>query len=132
MEAVWLWRQFPRQIANDLSRFHHRRIAEWHQEKMSSYELLELLEFMPEQGVFQKAIRCGEFSEEEQVSRHIASELARLRATMHAVHGGESYTPKVFLTMAEYRELAEDAESAEEGRESIYQFADRSSKGSVA
>lgn len=95
---------------------------------MSSYELLELLEFMPEEGAFKRAARCGEFSETEQVWRHIASELARLRATMHAVHGGERYNPKVFMTLAEVKEIQREAESAEELRESVYAFADRTDK----
>ena len=95
---------------------------------MSSYELLELLEFMPEEGAFQRAVRCGEFSGDEQIQRHIASELSRLRATTHIVNGGEAYSPKVFLTLAEIKELQADAESMEETRESVFQFADRTEK----
>ena len=122
LEALWLWRQFPRQIASDLSRFHRRRIAEWHQGAMSSYELLELLEFMPEEGALGKAVRCGEFSESQKVWRFIATELSKLRAGYHAVHGGEKYVPKVFLTLAEYEEMVDDAESAEQSREAVFWF----------
>lgn len=42
MEAMAFWRVFPRQIASDLRRFFHAHIADWHQGRMSSYELLEL------------------------------------------------------------------------------------------
>lgn len=122
---MWIWKQFPRQIASDLSQYHRRRIAEWHQGDMSSYELLELLEFMPERGALKTALRKGEYSEEEQVWRHVANELAKLRATMHAVHGGKQYSPKVFLTVAEIREMADDQEAAEQRREDFFAFADR-------
>ena len=95
MEALWLWKQFPKQIASDLSRFHRRRIAEWHAGDMSSYELLELLEFMPEHGAFQTALRGGAWSETEMVAAETYNELARLRASYHAVNGGErsAYEP---------------------------------------
>jgi hypothetical protein len=92
---------------------------------MSSYELLELLEFMPEKGAFKSAARGGEYSEEEIVWRHIASEIARLRATTQAVHGGERYAPRVFLTVAEAKEQRQEAEEMEEMRESVYSIADR-------
>jgi hypothetical protein len=125
MEAVWLWRQFPRQIASDLSQFHHRRIAEWHAGTMSSYELLELLEFMPERGAFKTAVRGGEYSEEEMTWRLISNELARLRATMHAVHGGKKYDPPILLSKMAQRAEIEESEAAAERREEIYSFADR-------
>lgn len=128
MKALWVWKQFPRQIASDLSRYHHRRIAEWHSGVMSSYEMLELLEFMEPKGAFKTAVRDYEYSEEDQVWRYIATELAKLRATMHAVHGGERYVPKVYMTLAEMRENMVEAEQAEERREEIFQFADRSSR----
>lgn len=124
-EALWLWRQFPRQIASDLSRFHHRRIADWHDGTMSSYELLELLEFMPDDGAFKAAMRNGEFSHDQQIWRYIATELAKLRATTHVVHGGESYSPRIYPTLAEMKEMADEAERVEEARESIFAFADR-------
>src|SRR5688500_8954381 len=71
MEALWIWSQFPRQIASDLSEFHHRRIAEWHQGFMSSYELLELMEFMNDRGAFKTAARGGEWSKEEAIWTHV-------------------------------------------------------------
>lgn len=128
MEALWIWRQFPRQIASDLSQFHHRRIAEWHQFAMSSYELLELLEFMPEHGAFKTAARGGEYSEDQLVWRHISNELARLRATMHAVHGGKRYDPPILQSRSEQRAEIKSAEQAAERREEVYAFADRSTK----
>ena len=95
---------------------------------MSSYELLELLEWMPERGAFKSCARGGEYSEEEITWRHIANELARLRATMHAVHGGHRYDPLLLLTKVEQRANEEEAEAAEERREDFFSFVDRSSR----
>lgn len=92
---------------------------------MSSYELLELLEFMPEEGAFRNAVRGGEYSEDQITWRHIANELARLRATMHAVHGGQRYEPPLLKSVSEIRHEQEVAEAAEERREGIFAFADR-------
>lgn len=91
---------------------------------MSSYELLELLEFMPERGAFKTAARGGEYSEEELTWRHIANELARLRATMHAVHGGQQYDPPVLSSRAEQIDEFEDAMATAERREDFFGFAD--------
>lgn len=99
---------------------------------MSSYELLELLEHMPERGAFKTAVRGDEYSEEEITLRHLANEVARLRATMHAVHGGQRYDPPLLMTKKEQREEVEDLEAAEERRETFFAFADRSSAAKVA
>lgn len=92
---------------------------------MSSYELLELLEYMPDKGAFKTAVRGGEFAEDELTWRHIANELARLRATMHAVHGGQRYDPPLLLSHSEQIAEIRQAEAAEERREDFFAFADR-------
>lgn len=125
LQALYVWRQFPREIASDLSRFHHRRIAEWHAGTMSSFELLELIEFLPEKGAYQTASRGGEYAEDDLVMRHLANEVARLRATMHAVHGGQRYDPPVFSSKAAMEAEIEDLEATEERREDAFSFADR-------
>lgn len=122
---MWVWRQFPRQIASDLSRFHHRRIAEWHRGDMSSYELLELIEFLPADSAYSIARRGGEYSEAELTQRHLANEVARLRATMHAVHGGQRYEPPILKSRAALIDEQEDAEASEERRDAVFTFADR-------
>lgn len=96
---------------------------------MSSYELLELLEYMPESGALKKALRSGEYSDDEIIWRHIANELSKLRAITETVHGGKNTTMRTFPTLAELREQVEEAEAAEERREDFFSFADRSSKG---
>lgn len=92
---------------------------------MSSYELLELLEFMPEQGAFKTALRGAEYSEDQITWRHIANELARLRATMHAVYGGQRYEPPLLLTKAEQRDRLSELEETAERREDFFSLADR-------
>lgn len=92
---------------------------------MSSYELLELLEFMPEQGAFKTALRGGEYSEDQITWRHAANEIARLRATMHAVYGGQRYEPPVLLTKAEQRREQAELEETAERREDFFSLADR-------
>ena len=126
MQALWIWRQFPKQIASDLSEFHHRRIAEWHDGSMSSYELLELLEYMREEGAFKTALRDGEFCERDLVWRLAATEAARLRSIMQTVHGGKDTDIRTFPTMAEIRESMQDEEEFQDRREDFYAFATRS------
>jgi len=94
---------------------------------MSSYELLELMEFMNDRGAFKTAARGGEWSKEEAIWTHVANELAKLRATLQVVHGGRdaAYAPMLFLSPTELREMTEKAEEQEEVRESIYSFADQ-------
>lgn len=92
---------------------------------MSSYELLELLEFMDEEGAFPTALRGGEYSEARLDIRYLANEVARLRATMHAVHGGQRYEPLELLSKAQQRIEAEDAEETAERREDFFALADR-------
>lgn len=56
LEAIKLWRLFPSQIASDLQiHCHGRHIREWHQGEMSSRELLELLDGLPESSRFKEA-----------------------------------------------------------------------------
>lgn len=130
LEALGIWRQFPRQIASDLSQYHGRRIAEWHSGDMLSFEFLELVENLPERGAFKTALRGGEYSDEELTFRHLANEVARLRATMHAVHGGQKYTPPTLKSKAELRAELVDAEQSEDRREDFFGFADRTPESS--
>jgi len=128
MEALWIWRQFPRQIASDLSQYHHRRIAEWHDGTLSSYELLELIEHLPERGAFKTAGRGGELCLQDQMLRYAANEIARLRATIHIVNGGKRYEPFTFLSLAEQREIYEEEMAVADGREVMYSYADRTER----
>lgn len=42
LEALKIWRIHPRELASDLQRFYHLRIADWHRGMLSSFEVLEL------------------------------------------------------------------------------------------
>lgn len=91
---------------------------------MSSYELLELIEFLPEIGAFQTALRGGEFTETEKTQRSIAEELSKLRSIQETVATRKQTTMKTFPTVAEMKELVAQAEATEERREDFYGFAD--------
>lgn len=92
---------------------------------MSSYELLELLEFMPERGAFKSAARGGEFSGDEKVWVQIANEMAVLRAGMVPGVKGEEYGSTIIYSQAKLKEMVEKADSQTEVREAFYQFATR-------
>lgn len=90
---------------------------------MSSYELLELLEFMPERGAFKTAARGGEYSGEEKVWVQIANEIAIIRASFLPKVNGEEYGSQLHLSPLRLQEMAEKAAAQTEVRESFYSFA---------
>lgn len=92
---------------------------------MSSYELLELLEFMPERGAFKSAARGGEYSGEERVWVQIANEMAVLRAGMVPGVKGEEYGSQIFYSPVKLKEMVEKADSQTQVREEFYKFATR-------
>lgn len=123
MEAQWIWRQYPREIHSDLSQYHHREIKEWHDGTMSSYELLVLMEHMPERGAFKTAARGGEFSGDEKVWVQIANEIAVLRASYVRGVKGEEYGSQMFYSPLKLQEMAEKAAAQAEVRHDFYAFA---------
>jgi hypothetical protein len=125
MEAQALWRDYPGEIASDLSRYHRLRIRDWHQGVMCSYELLELLEFMPDEGAFKTAVRDGEPSERDEAIRQIANETAVLRAGMVPGASGDDYGSRLFIPNYKRRENAEQAAQASEARDSLTPRVDR-------
>ena len=90
---------------------------------MSSYELLELLEFMPERGAFKTAARGGEYSQEEKVWVQIANELAVIRAGLMPKVKGEEYGSQLHYSPLKLQEMIEKADAQTEVRESFYSFA---------
>lgn len=97
--AVWIWRQFPRQIAADLRRYYPgTHIKQWHRATrdvngdllLSSYELLELIEHLPDGSAFKSAAeRGGQWPRWQQMLAEIANESYRFRSAYHTVNGGE-------------------------------------------
>lgn len=98
MAALWIWRQFPRQIARDLHRYHGLHIKHWHRGTrgddgdliLSSYELLTYLEFLDEGSEFKAAAeRGGRWPTWKKMLAEAVNEAYRLRAAYHVVNGGE-------------------------------------------
>jgi len=94
---------------------------------MSSYELLELLEFMPERGALKTAIRGGEYCGEEAIWAQVANELAVLRAAYVPKVKGEEYGSRIHYSPARLREMVTEADSQAEVRDHFYSFASRPS-----
>lgn len=90
---------------------------------MTSYELLELLEFMPERGAFKTAVRGGEYSHEEKVWAQVANELAVLRAAYVPKVKGDQYGSQIHYSPRRLQEMVEEYEAQAEVRESFYAFA---------
>jgi hypothetical protein len=114
MSAQALWCQYASEISSDLSRYHHRRIADWHRGVLKSQELLELLEHMDDAGAFKTALRGGEPSEQQKAILQIANETAVLRAGQLPGADGEQWGSQLFFTPEKIRELVtSDQERAE-------------------
>jgi hypothetical protein len=116
---------WPRHIASDLSRFHRRRIAEWHRGALSSFELLELfgvytsynaaertrtirVEFVPEDGALAAALLRGERPEWKQMLAQVASTTAVIRAKVVPNADSDEYGERLFLPVWRERELFEE------------------------
>jgi hypothetical protein len=102
VEALWIWRQFPRQIARDLHRFHGLKIADWHRGTrgadghlvLSSYELLTYLEYLDEESAFKTdAERGGRQPIKWQMLAEQVNEAYRFRSSWQAAHSenGEAF-----------------------------------------
>lgn len=131
-----VWRRWPRQIASDLRRFFHGvSIADWHQGRMSSYELLELfgvsivddpvakvrtirVDFAPDDGALAAALRGGELPEWQQMVRQSANTLAVLRAAQVPDAQADEYGERLFFPLDKIAEIdaEEQRRQAEEKR----------------
>lgn len=98
MAALWIVKQFPRQIRRDLDRFHQRRLGDWWRGtrradgdlELSSSELLDYLEWMDEEGAFKtQAERGGRWPTKQQMWAEMVNEAYRFRSSYFAVNGGE-------------------------------------------
>lgn len=99
-----MWRQFPRQIASDIRRIPGLHIKYWHRGTrgadgdliLSSYELLELLEHLPEDSAFKSAAeRGGRWPDWKSMLSECVNEAYRFRALyLHTRYGDDvSFDP---------------------------------------
>lgn len=127
-EAVALWRRFPGEIASDLSQFHQLRIRDWHRYPdggdLSSYELIELCEFMDDDGRYKKALRKGEWSDRDAAIFGTANEVAVLRAGQFPDADADQYGSRLFIPPAIAAESMRKAEEAARATRSVYAMAD--------
>lgn len=89
------WRKFPTEIRYDLSAVHGRSIGEWHRGQMSSNELIDLVEHLPDRSAFKTALRGGDWSIDQYVAARAANELALSRAD------GRDYEPELIKSPAQ-------------------------------
>jgi hypothetical protein len=81
-----LVRYFPHEIEADLA-FRGIDIADWHQGKMSSRRLLVLLEGLPDDSLYRKARRDGDWSDGEYLRAALINEVRLLRVDQAALQG---------------------------------------------
>jgi hypothetical protein len=124
MAAQAVWCRYAGEIASDLSQYHHRRIADWHTGVMCSHELLELCEFMPDEGRFKTALRNGEPSDDQWAWRQSANETAILRAGMVPGTNSQDWGSRLFLPRAKIDEADDWATQSAEGREILFAMVD--------
>jgi hypothetical protein len=125
VDAQVIWSNYPSEIASDLSRYHHRRISEWHSGEMKSLELLELLEHMDEDSAFKTALREGEPSEHRKAVLQIANEIAVLRAVQAEGVDGDQWGSRLFFTPRKLKELGHKEEIRSRAAGSIDQIGAR-------
>jgi hypothetical protein len=99
---------------------------------MSSYELLELLEGMDDDGRYKTAVREGEPSERGAAVFATANETAVLRAGMVPGADGDIWGARFFIPPHLLRGMAERAEEAGSARASIFAMADISRQQDAA
>lgn len=94
LAAQWIWRQFPRQIASDL-RSRGLHIKWWLRGTrggdgdflLSSYELLEILEFLPDESAFKTAAeRGGRWPDWKRMLAESVNESYRMRSSFQAAN----------------------------------------------
>lgn len=113
-EALPVWRVWPRQIASDL-RARGLHIKWWlrgtigHDSDplLSSYELLELIEHLPEESATKTAMRRGGWTTLQSMIAETFNETARFRASFHG-RCGAGYEPP---EMTDPAVLAEQAKA---------------------
>ncbi|AEN79876.1 tail assembly chaperone [Mycobacterium phage PhancyPhin] len=133
MQAFAFWRMAPRQIASDLRRFFPGcHIRDWHQGRMSSYELLELfgvtvaedeetetrtivVEWPPESGAVAAVVRDGDRPEWQKMLAQVANISALFRSAHLPKADTEAYGEQLFFPISKTREFIETQQAVADG-----------------
>jgi hypothetical protein len=91
---------------------------------MCSYELLELCEYMDDDGRLKTAQRQGNASEHRQAIFQTANETAVLRAGMVPNTNSEDWGARLFIPAYKQREMEAGMEENAEARDSVLAMAD--------
>ncbi|WP_236745630.1 hypothetical protein [Mycobacteroides abscessus] len=95
--ALQAWPMYSREIASDLSLYHHRSITEWLKGDMSSAELLIFLDGLPDASSFKTwCYRGGDWTDDLKIKARMVNELALARAD------GRGYVPELVKTPLEF------------------------------
>ena len=123
---LWFLKRWPKQIESDL-RFDRSILRDWHRGtrdehgrlKVSSRELLVLIEYLPDYGAFKMALqgREGDWPEETQILAGIHEELSMYHASKCGQDMAKTFlSPKarmeLMLQQAEEEQDVEDADAA--------------------
>lgn len=79
-------RQYASEIEADLA-FRGIDIADWHRGDMSSRKLLALLQHLPEDAAFKRALRNGDWGFNEYMQAGVLNEIRLLRIDQAAING---------------------------------------------
>ena len=126
------WKLGPRQIASDLRRFFHCTIGDWHQGRLSSFDLLEMfgvnivedhdtetrtveIEFAPEDGAVADLVRDGERPEWKQMLGQVANISALFRAAKFPNAETDNYGEQIFYPVSQIKQFVEEISAIESG-----------------
>lgn len=84
---------------------------------MSSYELLELLEFMPEEGALARSVRGGERPDWQLMLGQIANETSVLRASQVSGVDSDDFGSRLWIPLKRLEQMAQEVEEIEEAQE---------------
>lgn len=82
--------------------------------------MLELIEFLPDEGALAQALRDGDMPPWQQMIRQIANETAVLRAGQVQGVNGEDYGTRLWVPPAVAAAQDKKLQEAEEGREAVF------------
>ncbi|MDG3012373.1 hypothetical protein G4X40_19725 [Rhodococcus sp. D2-41] len=106
VQLIELLRYFPTEVESDLSHYHPQiDILDWYRGKVSARQVLVRLKHLPDRSELKKAMRDGDWSQDEHVMAAIFNDLRMLRADYGSVHSdGRSPAPTLLRSPAAMKE----------------------------